>query len=89
MITLENIKDFADILNKYEVSSPQQLEYILVKRTEQLEKLKKKYNTDEEYRKNQIEKAKLRIAENYQSEEFREQHRERVRKLYYEKKAKK
>lgn len=87
MVTLENMKSFADVLNKYEVSSPEQLENILVKRIQQLESLKKKYKTNEEYRQIQIEKAKLRLAKNYESEEFREKHRERMRKRYYEKKA--
>lgn len=87
MVTLENMKSFADVLNKYEVSSPEQLEYVLVKRIQQLESLKKKYQTNEEYRQIQVEKAKMRLAKNYESEEFREKHRERMRKRYYEKKA--
>jgi len=86
MVTLENIKSFADILNKFEVSSPEQLEYLLVKRKEQLEKLKKKYQNNEEYRDKKRETAREYITKNYENEEFRIKQRARCLARYYEKK---
>lgn len=87
MVSLENIKEFSEILKKYEISSIEQLEHILYKRKTNNEALKLKYQKNEEYREKQKENAKVKINQKYlEDEEFRAKQRERCLARYYEKK---